>query len=206
MTYMNYKRVLSAVAVFTFLSTNAFAAKYKVDQAHSNVDFTIRHLVSKVNGSFKDYTGEFDFDEAKGDMLKDIKFNIKTASVDTRNEKRDEHLRSPDFFDSQKYPSITFDGKKVTKTGKNKFKVVGDITMHGVTKPATFDVEYLGTAKNMMGETTAGFTATAKLDRKDFGIIWNKAMDKGGAVLGDEVTVNLNVEAVKEGSKEEAKK
>jgi len=188
------KLILSSLVVALF-AANAFAGKFSVDNVHSNVDFTIRHLVSNVRGSFTDFSGEFSFDEKTGDKLEAVKFTIQANSVNTMNTKRDEHLRSPDFFDVAKYPTLEFVGKSAKKTGKNKFKLAGDLTMHGVTKPVTFDVDYLGIGPNMMGGRVAGFKATTQLNRKDFGIIWNKTLDKGSLALGDQVTVNLNIEA-----------
>lgn len=188
------KLILSSLVVALFAG-NAFAGKFTVDAAHSNVDFTIRHLVSNVRGAFTDFAGEFDFDEKAGDKLENVKFTIQAASINTLNAKRDEHLRSADFFETEKFKTIDFKGKKTSKAGKNKFKLEGDLTMHGVTKPVTFDVEYLGIGPNMMGGQAAGFKATTKLNRKDYGIIWNKTLDKGGMALGDEVTVNINIEA-----------
>ncbi|MBC7692236.1 MAG: polyisoprenoid-binding protein [Methylotenera sp.] len=190
------KIILSlGVLALSLTSASAFAAKYAVDPAHSSVNFTIRHLVSNVDGKFNDYTGEFSFDEKKPTVLGDVKFDIKAASVDTGNAKRDEHLKGGDFFDVQKNPELTFVGKKVTSSGKNMFKVLGDFTMHGVTKPVTLDVEYLGSTKGMDGSPTSGFTATTVISRKDFGMIWNKVLDAGNAVLGDDVKVKINVEA-----------
>lgn len=182
--------VSASVLAFDALATG----KFSVDSAHSNVGFTVRHLVSKVNGQFTDFNGDFKFDD-KTKKAEDVKFTVKTASINTLNAKRDEHLKSGDFFDAAKFPTIEFTGKKWTSAGKDKFKLEGDITMHGVTKPATFTVDYLGTTAGMDGKPVAGFTATTKINRKDFGIVWNKTMDKGGLALGEDVTLNLNIEA-----------
>ena len=183
------------VIALSLTSVSAFAAKYAVDNAHSSVNFTIRHLVSNVDGKFNDYTGEFSFDEKKPSVLGDVKFDVKTASVDTGNAKRDEHLKSGDFFDAAKNPAMTFVGKKVTAAGKGMFKVAGDFTMHGVTKPVVMDVEYLGSTKGMDGSPTSGFTASTVISRKDFAMTWNKVLDAGNAILGDDVKVKINVEA-----------
>lgn len=190
----------SAVAAFGF-SLAALASDYTVDASHSNVGFTIRHMVSKVSGDFKDFEGEFKFDDKKVENSM-AKFTIKTASVSTNNQKRDDHLKSGDFFDTDKYPTITFESKKVTKAGKNKYKLMGDMTMHGVTKSVTFDVEYMGTDKDPYGNTKAGFVATSVIKRKDFGIVWNKALDSGNMILGDDVTVNLQIEAAQKKAEE----
>ena len=189
-------RIASAMIVVASTISQAGASQYKIVSVHSSVDFSIRHLVSKVNGRFKDFEGTFSFDEKKSADLKDVKFSIKTASINTDNEKRDGHLKSGDFFDVEKFPEMTFASTKVTSAGKNKFKVDGNVTMHGVTKPAVFMVEFMGAVKNPMGEgMKTGFSATTKLNRKDFGIIWNKALDKGELMLGEDVNVSVGVEA-----------
>ena len=188
-------RIASILFVVASTISQAGASQYKIDPVHSSVDFSIRHLVSKVNGRFKDFEGTFSFDEKKAD-LKDVKFSIKTASINTDNEKRDGHLKSGDFFDVEKFPEMTFASTKITAAGKGKFKVDGNVTMHGVTKPTVFMVEFMGAVKNPMGEgMKTGFSATTKLNRKDFGIIWNKALDKGELMLGEDVSVSVGVEA-----------
>lgn len=184
-----------AAALLSLVSASAFATDFTVDGAHSHVGFSVRHFVSKVPGEFKDYEGAFNFDEKKPEASS-AKFTIKTASINTSNAKRDEHLRNPDFFDVEKHPTITFASKKVSAAGKNKYKLEGDMTMLGVTKPVTFDVEYGGTAKGFAGKNLAGFTATGKVNRKDFGMKWNKALDNGGFVLGEEVEIKIELEAV----------
>ncbi len=182
------------------VSAASHAADYKIDPSHSNALFSIRHLVSKVNGEFKDLNGTISFDAKKPTEAK-ISATVKAANINTNNEKRDEHLRSDDFFAAEKNPELKFTSTKITPAGKNKYKMTGDLTMRGVTKPVTFDVEYLGEGKGMMGETRAGFAAKSKVNRKDYGINWNKTLDAGGVVLGDEVEITLNVEAVKEETK-----
>lgn len=194
---MKISRTQSVVTTFAvatgLMATSAFATTYKLDASHSSANFSVRHLVSKVTGSFKEIDGEFNFDE-KAPEKTTGKFTAKADSIDTQNSKRDDHLKSEDFFDAKKFPTLTVEIKKFTKAGK-KFKAVTDFTMHGVTKPVTFDVDYGGTAE-FMGQHRAGFTATGVVNRKDFGINWNKALDKGGMVLGDEVNLTLNVEAM----------
>ncbi len=177
-----------------------YAAEYKIDPTHSNAGFSIRHLMSKMNGEFKELNGTFNFDTKKAADSK-VVATIKTDTINTNNEKRDAHLKGDDFFAADKNPELKFESKKVTTAGKNKYKLDGDLTMRGVTKPATFNVEFLGEGKGMMGETRAGFTAKTKVNRKDYGISWNKALDAGGVVLGEEVEISLNVEGVKEEAK-----
>jgi polyisoprenoid-binding protein YceI len=188
-------RVFLTLALSLSLASSARAAAYTIDAAHSSVSFKIKHLASRVVGSFKDFSGTIEFDE-KAPKKASVDATIQTASIDTRNEKRDGHLRSADFFEAEKYPTITFKSKKVEAAVKDKLKVTGDFTMHGVTKPVTLNVEYLGSAKDPAGKVRAGFSATGKLNRKDFGIVWNKALDNGGFILGDDVEVAIEIEAI----------
>ncbi len=186
--------------------SNAFADTFKIDSAHSAVTFKVRHLLSKTEGKFKDFDGEFTFNE-KNPAEASGKMTIKTASVDTSNEKRDGHLKSPDFFDVAKFDNITYVSKKFKKAGKDKYKLEGDMTLRGITKPVAFDVEYLGTMeKDPFGMKRISFTAVTKINRKDFGMVWNKSLDEEDAsdkakkfisknMLGDEVEINLTIEA-----------
>ena len=182
-----------ALAASLLAAIPAFAAEYSVDKDHSNVGFTIRHLVSKVPGSFKDYEGTFNFDEKDLKSSK-VQFTIKAASIDTANAKRDEHLRSADFFNVEKNPTISFVSKKITGSGKH-FKIEGDMTMLGVTKPVTFNAEYMGAQKDPWGNMKAGFSASSKINRKDFGMVFNKVLDSGSLMLGEDVTIQLDIEA-----------
>jgi len=176
-------------------ATTAWGATYEVDPAHSTVGFSIRHLISRVQGVFNRFEGTIDFDPKAPDKLR-VKASIDVASVNTRNDRRDEHLRSPEFFDAKKYPKMTFQSTKVEKLGANKFRVTGKLTLHGVTKPVTLEVVYGGQVKDPWGNTRIGFHATGKLNRKDFGISWNKVLDQGTNMIGDEVTINIDVEAI----------
>ncbi len=178
------------------LNAQAQATQYKVDPAHSTVDFEIRHLFSKVRGGFKDYTGEISYD-AKNVAKSSANFVIQVASVDSGNAKRDGHLKSPDFFDVDKFKTITFKSTKVSPVDKTKFKITGDLTIHGVTKVVTFDGEVLGVGPGMMGNEVASFQATTTINRKDFGIVWNKALDKGQMMLGEDVKLEVLIEAPK---------
>lgn len=182
------------IIALALVSASAFGANYKADPGHTNVNFTVRHMFSKVTGEFKQFEGTFAFDE-KAKELKDVNFTIQSASINTNNEKRDGHLKSADFFDAEKIPTLTFKQSKPTKLSGTKGKLAGEFTMHGVTKPVTFDVEYLGTDKDPWGNTKSGFTATAKVSRKDFGLVWNKTLESGKLLVGDEVTISLQVEA-----------
>ncbi|MBF0236118.1 MAG: polyisoprenoid-binding protein [SAR324 cluster bacterium] len=182
---------------FLVLSTSALAARYDVDPAHSQVHFTIPHLVMfKVRGNFTDMSGQIEVDTTK-QTITAVQGTVKSASIDTRESKRDEHLRSPDFFDTAQYPEITFVSKKISGKG-SKITVVGDLTIHGVTKSVELKGSYLGANKDPWGNEKTGFEATGKINRKDFGLIWNKALETGGFVVGDEVQIGLEIEAVKQ--------
>lgn len=171
------------------------AAKFDFDAVHTQIGFKIRHIVSKTKGHFKKFSGEFEYDEKNPKKLK-INITIETASIDTDNEKRDGHLRSKDFFNTEKFPEMTFKSTKVKEAGKNKLKVTGDLTLLGVTKPVTLDVDILGLATGPMGKVRVGISATGKLNRKDYGMTWNKTLDKGGLVVGNEVEILIEVEGI----------
>jgi polyisoprenoid-binding protein YceI len=170
---------------------------WNLDASHSQVGFAVKHLViSTVRGEFTKYEGKVALDEA--DVTKSsVEAVIDADSLDTRVADRDGHLKSPDFFDVAKYPSITFKSTKVAKAGKDGLKVTGDLTLHGVTKAVVLDVSTTPAVKGMYGETRRGFSATTKISRKEFGLTWNKLVEAGPAV-GDEVTIVLDLEVVKE--------
>ncbi|WHZ24062.1 MAG: YceI [Nitrospira sp.] len=171
-------------------------ARYDVDLEHSIVEFKVAHMViSKTTGHFKDYTGFIEMDPDAG-TVKGIEAVIKTASVTTNHEKRDTHLRTPDFFDVEKYPTMTYRMKSYKKNGEG-YSAVGDLTLHGVTKEITLVGNFNGVTKDPWGNTRAGFTAEGKVNRKDFGMVWNKALDSGGLVVGDEVFIKLDIECIK---------
>lgn len=186
------------IAAATILALAALAARpaaattYGIDKGHSNVDFTIRHLVGNVRGAFSDFDGTIvmDADPAKSS----VEFTIQAKSIDTGNEQRDNHLRSADFFDVEKFPTLTFKSSAIKKTGDNAYQVTGTLTMRGVAKEITLPVTYLGEVKDPWGNTKAGFSTTTSLNRKDFGVSWNKTLDQGGFLLGDDVKVEINLE------------
>ena len=193
-------RTLAMLVLASGLAASPVAAETLViDPVHSDASFQVRHFVSNVRGRFTDFTGTIVADPAKPETAT-VEFTIKAASIDTAQPGRDKHLRSADFFDAEKFPEITFRSTKVTATGKNKYDVTGNLTMHGVTKSITLPVTYLGNT-GAGPDAKFGFETTATVNRKDFGIVWNKAMDNGGYVLGDDVTVTINIEA---GRKKEA--
>lgn len=195
------KRAILTAALAAALALPAAADTFVVDRAHSGATFSIRHLMSRVSGRFTDFTGTIVGDPAKPAEAK-VEFTIKAASIDTDQDGRDKHLRSADFFDAEKYPDITFVSTKIAPAGKDKYDVTGNLTMRGVTKQVTLPVTYLGSLVDPSKNEKFGFEATTKLNRKDFGIIWNKALDAGGTVLSDEVDVTVNLQAARK--KEEA--
>lgn len=172
------------------------ADTYTIDKNHSDASFKIRHFATKVRGQFTDFEGAVQADAAQP-ALSTVSFKIKTASIDTKNADRDKHLKSPDFFDAEKCPDISFQSTKITSTGKDKYDVAGTLTMHCVSKPMTVPVTFLGTARDPGGNERASFEVVTKLNRKDFGINWNKTLDSGGLMLSDEVEIEINLETVK---------
>ena len=194
------KRLLASITTIIALSLPALASAttWNIDPDHSNIGFKVRHLmVSNVKGSFEKNSGVVDINDK--DITKSkVNVSIDTASINTNVQKRDEHLRSADFFDVAKFPTMTFVSKKVAKAGKDKLKVTGDLTLHGVTKEVVLNVEGLtGESKDPWGNIRRGATAGTKINRADFGLIWNKALETGGVVVGDEVTITLEVEMIK---------
>jgi polyisoprenoid-binding protein YceI len=192
------RNALLLAALASLASTPAFAQTeaHVVDKGHSNVLFTVRHMVARMTGRFEDYDMKLSIDRAKPENSS-VEFTIKATSVNTDNADRDKHLRSPDFFDVEKFPEITFKSTKVTPKGDDAYEVTGDFTLHGVTKSVTLPVSYLGMMKDGRGNEKGGFEAAATLNRKDYGITWNRAFDTGGVVLGDDVKITVNLETRK---------
>ncbi|HTK68517.1 MAG TPA: YceI family protein [Candidatus Eisenbacteria bacterium] len=184
-----------ALTLAVATAASAAPATWTIDQNHSQVGFSVRHFFSKVPGTFSKFSGSVVYDPQKPENSS-VKADIDPSSIDTKNEKRDNHLRSEDFFDVAKFPTLTFVSTKVTSAGKDKLKVDGNLTMHGVTKPVTLDVTFLGAGPSREGEQRSGFEAKTTINRKDFGILWNKTLDQGGTMLGDDVDIQLNVEGV----------
>lgn len=176
----------------------AEASTWILDSSHTHSSFTIRHLViSNVRGEFGKTSGVVKIDD-KDVSKSSVEAEIETASINTREQKRDDHLRSPDFFDAAKHPKITFKSTKVEKAGANKFKVTGDLTMHGVTKPVVLDVETPASeVKDPMGNTRRGASARTTINRKDWGLNWSKTVE-AGPVVGDEVKIEIETELVKQ--------
>jgi polyisoprenoid-binding protein YceI len=185
-----------AAAVFAAPSV-AGAATWNIDSAHTTAQFAVRHMmVTKVKGVFDKVSGTVELDE-KDPAKSSVDVKIDAATVNTREPKRDGHLKSPDFFDVAKFPNLTFKSTKVTKVGKDHYKVVGDLTIRDVTKQVTLDVEGpTKPVKNMMGGESSGVSATTKINRKDFGLNWNKTLEAGGVLVGEEVEIAIDAELV----------
>jgi len=206
------KLVLSLGLIAFVAAASVQATEYGFDKAHTHIGFTVKHILSKVPGEFKDYDGTFTFDPKKPEASK-IDVTIQTASISTGVDMRDHHLQSPDFFDAAKYPTLTFTSTKVEKgDGDNKYKVTGDLTIHGVTKSVVLDVDYQGADEMPMGKdgkTTAkivGFSATTTIDRRDYGLVWNKTLASGNLMVGNDVTINLDIAGMDKKSLEAMKK
>jgi polyisoprenoid-binding protein YceI len=197
----NTTRLLIATVLLT-VPALAGASTWNIDADHSNIQFKVRHLmVSNVKGVFGKVQGTVDIDD-KNITKSKVAVTIDTESINTGVVKRDEHLKSADFFDVAKFPTMTFVSTKVAKNGKDKLKVTGDLTLHGVTRSVQLDVEGPSAdSKDPWGKTRRGASASTKINRKDFGLVWNKALETGGVVVGDEITINLEVEMIKDQAK-----
>jgi polyisoprenoid-binding protein YceI len=185
------------ISLLAFVSLKSQTTNWEIDKTHTSVEFSIDHMViSEVTGKFTDFAGTIasdneDFTNAN------IEFYIEVKSINTENSDRDDHLRGADFFDADKYPQITFLSTSFTKKSGNVYSLSGNLTMHGVTKLVTLDAKYGGTVVDPWGNTKAGFKLTGKLDRKDYGLTWNNALETGGLVVGEEVTITARVELLK---------
>ncbi len=188
------KTLLAVLALIALplLAQDAAPESWAVDKTHSTATFKIRHFTSNVVGQFRDFEGTIAIDRANP-AKSSVEFTIQAKSIDTGAERRDNHLRSADFFDVEKFPTITFKSTSVTPKSKTSYDVTGDLTMHGVTKKVTLPVNFLGFMKHPRGEK-AGFEIETTLDRKDYGIVWNRALDDGGFMLSDDVKVSINLE------------
>lgn len=170
-----------------------------IDQAHSSVEFAVKHMVfTTVRGRFTKYEVDLDFDEANPERSK-VEARIDAASIDTRNADRDAHLRSADFFHAEQSSLLTFKSRGVEKAGEGAYRIVGDLTLRDVTREVVLDATFAGTGKNPWGMRVAGFSAETKINRKDFGLTWNAQLETGGVLVGDEVKILLEVEAIQQG-------
>ena len=192
------RRLIATVAVLVTTTAARAETLWEIDPAHTSVQFSVRHMmVSNVRGEFRKVAGTVHADD-KDLTHSVIEATIDVASIDTREPKRDEDLRSPDFFAAAQYPTITFRSKSIAKTGEGQYKVTGDLTMHGVTHEVALDV--IGptpAVKDPRGGMRAGGQATTKINRQDYGVAWSKVMEGGGVVVGDEVSITIDAEGVK---------
>ena len=179
----------------TTATTTSATTTYRVDKAHSEAIFQVRHLLTKVRGRFSHFEGAIEYDERNPEQSS-VHVTIQAASVDTNERDRDTHLRSPDFFDVEKYPTLTFKSARVTRKGSDSFDVAGDLTIHGVTRRVTLSAVFLGKAKDPWGNERLAFEAETTINRKDFGLLWNAALETGGFLVGDEVKITLSVQAL----------
>lgn len=187
-------------AMVVLAAAPAFASSWEIDPSHTQAQFAVRHLmVSNVRGEFGKTTGTIEIDE-KDASKSSVNATIDATTINTREPKRDAHLKSADFFEAEKYPTITFKSKKVSKNG-DKLKVVGELTIRNVTKEVTLEVTSTAEVKDPWGNTKRGFSATTKVNREDFGLTWNKALEGGGVLVGKEVQIEIEVEAAKKASK-----
>jgi polyisoprenoid-binding protein YceI len=198
---MMQRKSILGLALALAAAPLAFAQTYTIDGSHSKAQFSVRHMmVSNVRGEFSKIKGTVSYDE-KNPAATRIEATIDVASINTGEPKRDEHLKSPDFFDVAKYPTITFISKSARKTA-NGLAVTGDLTIHGVTKEVVLQVEGPSPeVRDPWGNLRRGATATTKINRKDFGLTWNAALETGGVVVGDEVSITIDVEAVRQAEK-----
>ena len=190
------KRFITFLA-FTLLSAASLMAQntgWKLDKSHSSIGFSVRHMViSEVVGTFKDF--DVSFTSTKDDYTDaSVDASIKVASINTDNERRDGHLKTDDFFNAEKFPLIKFKSTSFEKVGENKYRITGDLTIRDITKKATFDAVYNGSIKAPWGATVSSWKATTSVNRFDFGLRWNKAIDSGGLIAGETVNITLNLE------------
>ena len=189
--------IAATAAVSQLLLLSPALAQWSIDTAHSSANFSVKHMmVSNVRGRFPKVTGDAKYDGKKLDSIQ-VNAVIETSSVDTDNEKRDEHLRGKDFFNVKEFPKMKFVSKKIKKGKAGTFKMIGDLTLHGVTKTVTLDVDGPSKIVNAHGKTRVGASATTIINRKDFGITYGGVLDNGGAVVSDDVKITLDIELVK---------
>jgi polyisoprenoid-binding protein YceI len=177
---------------------------WQIDNSHTHIQFTVRHMMlSKVRGSFEKFSGSVNFDETNPANTS-VEFQLEAASITTGDPKRDGHLRSPDFFNAEAFPSITFASKKVVVTSEKTAVLTGDMTIRGLTREVNFDVEYLGMSKSPWGTQDAGFEAKTRILREDWDLTWNVALETGGWLVGKEIDINIELELIKQPDMETA--
>ncbi|MDT8305568.1 MAG: YceI family protein [Anaerolineae bacterium] len=171
---------------------------WKIDPAHSVIHFAVRHMmIATVRGEFEEFTGTIDFDPDRPEET-EVSVRIDAASINTREEDRDNHLRSPDFLNAAGYPVLLFESKRVEQKDADSGKLIGDLTIRDVTREVVLDVEYAGLARSPWGQTSAGFSATTAISRKEWGLTWNQALETGGVLVGDTVKISIDLEIVKQ--------
>lgn len=171
---------------------------WQIDSAHSQIQFSARHMmIANVRGRFESFAGTVEFDE-QDPTRSTVEVQIEAASINTREPQRDAHLKSPDFLDVEEFPYIVFKSKRVEETGPSRGQIFGDLTIRGVTREVALDVEHSGLAKSPWGTYSAGFSATTRISRKDWGLVWNVALETGGVLVGDEVTISIELEIVRQ--------
>jgi polyisoprenoid-binding protein YceI len=171
---------------------------WTIDQSHSEINFSVRHMmISNVRGSFEKFSGTIDFDEANPANTK-VDVKIEAASINTRDERRDAHLKSPDFLDAENHPYLIFKSQKVEVTGEKTGRLIGDLTIRDITREVVLDVEYAGQALSPWGTTSAGFSATTRINRKDWNLTWNQTLETGGVLVGDEIRISIELEIIKQ--------
>lgn len=197
------KKMLLTVLILTAFG-NLHAATYKLDESHTTIGFKIKHLViSNVPGRFNKFNGDFKFD-SKNKTIEDLNVTIDASSIDTNEPDRDKHLKSKDFFEVEKFKTLEFKSKSTVFKDKQPIEIKGDLTIHGVTKPVVLKADFKGEVTDPWGNQRIAFEAGTKLNRKDFGLLWNKTLDKGGVMVSEELEVVIAGEAIMQ--KDEAKK
>lgn len=192
-----FRKVLTVSLGISLIAAAVSADTWKMDKPHTSIGFTVSHLViAKVRGTFEDFDGVIQFD-GKNVENGSVDITIQMASVDTENEKRDNHLKSPDFFDVESYPVMTFKSKKVVKGKGSDFQIIGDLTLRGVTKEVILDAVLNGIINDPMIGNRAGFSATGVINRQDFGVKWNRALESGDFLVGDQVAISIETELVR---------
>jgi polyisoprenoid-binding protein YceI len=169
---------------------------FVIDPDHSEVGFSVRHLLSRTRGRFGRFSGEIRLDRARPERSS-VRFEVDAASIDTRQPDRDAHLRTADFFDVERHPVVRFASRRISKLDDERFRVEGDLELRGIVKSMALEVAYLGVARDPWGNERAGFSTQAVLNRKEFGMVWNAALDNGGVILGDEVTLTIDLETIR---------
>lgn len=171
---------------------------WQVDKSHSHIGFSVKHMmISRVRGQFERFNVDVDFNEAEP-ARSSVHAQIDVASINTKDQQRDGHLKSPDFLDVETHPYITFNSKRIEKINDHHGRIIGDLTIRGITREVVLDVDYAGVIKNPWGMMSTGASAQTRINRKDWNLTWNQALETGGVLVGEEVTINIELELVKQ--------